>query len=268
MKNKDSTIKICLACDNNYAKHAGVVIASILHNATEEDSLAFYILDDEIKKNNITALESLKKIKNCEINFIKIDKSLFDDYKKVKTHKYVTLATYFRLKLPSLLPNIDKVIYFDCDFIVNTSLKELYNTDLEGCPIAGVRDIKKKMVLKNPTYVNAGMLIFDIDKMKELNLETKFLNWTQINMPQITCGDQEIINEVCIGNIKILDEEWNVQSSNFTNRSSFTKKPKGIHFISKRKPWNFGSYSYHRNFYFKYLQLTPWAQNSWERFLW
>ena len=268
MQNKDSMIKVCLACDNNYAKHAGVVITSILHNALEDDSLTFYILDDGIETKNKEALKSLKKLKECEINFIKIDKSLFKDYKKVKTHKYVTLATYFRLKLPSLLPNVDKVIYFDCDFIINTSLKDIYNTDLQNCPIAGVRDIKKKLVLKNPTYVNAGMLIFDIEKMRELNLEAKFLKWTQENMSKITCGDQEIINDVCKGCIKILDDEWNVQSSNFTNRSSYTKTPKGIHFISKRKPWNFGSYSYHREYYFKYLQLTPWAQTTWERFIW
>ena len=73
------------------------------------------------------------------------------------------------------------------------------------------------MLKINPTYVNAGMLIFDLKKIKELDLEEKFLKWTQNNHEKITCGDQEIINEVCKGQIKILDNEWNVQSSNFTS---------------------------------------------------
>lgn len=268
VQKKDTEINICLACDNNYAKHAGVVIASVLYNASPDDKLTFYILDGGIKTRNKIALESLKTIKDCTVNFIPIDKSLFKEYQIVKTHKYITIATFYRLKLPSLLPNIDKVLYFDCDFVINTSLKEIYFTDLEGKPIAGVHDIKKKMVLKNPTYVNAGMLIFDISKMKELDLESKFLNWTKENSQKITCGDQEIINEVCKNQIKILDDEWNVQSSNFTNRSNYTKNPKGIHFISKRKPWHYGSFSYHKDYYFKYLQLTPWANNSWKIFLW
>ena len=264
----DNGINICLACDNNYGKHAGVVIASILANADEEDCLNFFILDGGIKGECKKDLESLKTIKDCSINFIKIKSELFDEYKKVKTHSYVTLATYYRLKLPTLLPDIEKVIYFDCDFVINDSLNKLYKIDMEDKPIAGVQDIKKKMLVKNPTYVNAGMLIFDLKRMRELNLEEVFLNWTQKHLVNITCGDQEIINEVCKGQIKLLPDEWNVQSSNFTNRSSYTKNPKGIHFISKKKPWHYGSYSYHKSYYFKYLQLTPWALKGKDRFVW
>ena len=263
-----NSINICLACDNNYARHAGVVIASILSNATCEDFIEFYILDGGINNENKKGLESLKSIKNFNLHFVDIDKSLFERYEKVKTHKYVTLATYYRLKLPSLLPNIDKVIYFDCDFVINSDISELYNFDLKNMPIGGVRDIKKKALIKNPTYVNAGMLIFDLEKMRGLDFETKFVEWTEKHLVYITCGDQEIINEVCKGQITILPDEWNVQSSNFTNRSSYIKNPKGIHFISKRKPWDFGSYSYHKKYYFKYLQMTPWALKGYQKLIW
>ena len=264
----NNKINICLSCDDNFAKHAGVVIASILFNANTNDEITFFILDGDISNSNINKLEELKKIKKCSINFIKINKEIFRDYENVKTHDYVTLATYYRLKLPSLLPNIDKVLYFDCDFVINSELTELFNTDLENNPIAGVLDIKKSKVCKNPTYINAGMLIFDMQKMKQLDLEKKFYEWTKKNIDKITCGDQEIINEVCKGQIKVLDSEWNVQSSNFTNRSSYMKNPKGIHFISKKKPWNFASYSYHKSYYFKYLQLTPWALKGFNKFVW
>ena len=40
-------INVCLACDDNYAKYAGVVIASILDRANPDDSMCFYILDGE-----------------------------------------------------------------------------------------------------------------------------------------------------------------------------------------------------------------------------
>lgn len=264
----NSKINICLACDNNYAKHAGVVIASILHNATQNDQLAFFILDGNIDKTNKEHLLTLKKIKDCEINFIQINDALFKDYKKIKTHSYITLAAYYRLKIASLLPQIDKVIYFDCDFVINTSLQDLYNSDMGGMPIAGVLDIKKKKLISNPTYINSGMLIFDLKKMREINLETMIIEWANKNTENITCGDQEIINEVCKGQISILADEWNVQSSNFTNRSSYTNTPKCIHFVSAKKPWHFGSYSYHKKYYFKYLQLTPWALKGYEKIVW
>ena len=254
----DKNINVCVACDNNYSKYAGVVIASVLANSNEDENLSFYILDGGIEQSQKDKILELKSIKDCNIKFVNIDENLFEEYKKVKTHAYITLSTYYRLKLPTLLPNINRIIYFDCDFVVNSSLLDLFNTDLGVFPIAGVKDIDIKKVKINNSYVNAGMLVMDLANMRKLDLETKFLDWTREHINTIKCGDQEIINETCKGMIKIVDDEWNVQSSNFTNRSSYTHNPKGIHFVARKKPWHFASFSYHRDFYFKYLQLTPW----------
>lgn len=259
---ENNKINVCLACDDNYARHAGVVIASILANANSEDELTFYVLDGGILDENKNRILELKSIKNCDINFIKIDESMFEDYKKVKTHSYITLATYYRLKLPTLLPDVSRVIYFDCDFVINSSLKDLFNKNLGDLPLAGVRDINKRELRKNHNYVNAGMLVMDLDNLKKQNIETQFLEWTKEHIDTIKLGDQEIINEVLKDRILIVEDEWNVQSSNFTNRSSYTNKPRAIHFVAKKKPWHYGSFSYHRALYFKYLQLTPWKMSD------
>ena len=142
--------------------------------------------------------------------------------------------------------------------VINSSLKELFNTEMGECLVAGVRDINKRMLKKNPSYVNAGMLVFDLKNMRANNTEERFLSWTIQNAESIKVGDQTIINEVCKNKIKIVHDKWNVQSSNFTNRSSYTNKPSVVHFVAKKKPWHWASFSYHRDLYFKYLQLTPW----------
>ena len=152
--------------------------------------------------------------------------------------------------------------------VINSSLKDLFNTDMGESAIAGVRDINKRMLNKNPNYVNSGMLVLDLKQMRTQNLEEKFLEWTKAHIDTIKMGDQEIINEVEKGRIVIVDDEWNVQSSNFTNRSSYTNNPKVIHFVARKKPWHFASHSYHRPLYFKYLQLTPWALKDEEKFHW
>ncbi len=257
-------INICLACDDNYSKYAGVVIASILYNANSSDELCIYVLDGGVSDKHKEEILSLKSIKNSEISFVDIDQSLFTEYSKIKTHSYVTIATYYRLKLPSLLPNIDRIIYFDCDMVINSSLKELFNTEMGECLVAGAKDINKRMLKKNPTYVNAGMLVFDLKNMRKDNTEEKFLSWTIQNTESIKVGDQTIINEVCKNRIKIVQDKWNVQSSNFTNRSSYTNKPSVVHFVAKKKPWHWASFSYHRDLYFKYLQLTPWKLSDWD----
>ena len=251
-------INICIACDDNYSKYAGVLIASILFNADKTDELTFYILDGGISASQKEKIRSLACIKQCRINFVPIDNSLFDDYANIKTHKYISIATYYRLKLPSLLTKVNKVIYFDCDMVVNSSLAPLFNEDLNGCVLAGVRDINKKRLKKSSKYVNAGMLVMDIDAMKRENAEDKFLEYTKSHFGKIKAGDQDILNEALKGKIKIVEDTWNVQSSNFTNRSSYVEKPNVIHFVAKQKPWHKYSFSYHREYYFKYLKHTPW----------
>ncbi len=253
-------INVCVACDDNYSKHAGVLIASILANANQEDNLSFYVLDGGISPVKKEEILSLKEIKNCEINFISVDNDNFSEYKKIKTLEHISFVTFYRLKLPSIFPDLNKVIYFDCDMVANHSLKELFETDIASHCVAGCLDIgTKKTSFKNKkNYVNAGMLVFDLEKMRELDIENKFLKYSQTATNGLKYADQDIINYTCRDLIYILDERWNVQSSNFTNRSSYTNEPRIIHFIAKRKPWTYISFSYHRDYYFKYLQLTPW----------
>ena len=95
-------VNVCVACDDNYSKYAGVVIASILSNASNSTNLYFYVLDGGISETHKKEILSLQNLKNCSINFIKINDKDFDEYQKVCTHKYITIATYYRLKLASL----------------------------------------------------------------------------------------------------------------------------------------------------------------------
>ncbi len=254
-------INVCISCDENYAKYASVVIASILYNAQDEDFLHFYVLDGDISSESKSKILSLTKIKPCEIDFIKVDETKLEIYKQINTHEYITLPTYYRLILSELLPDVDKIIYLDCDTVVNTSLKDLFETDLAENIIAGVLDarVKHKKKWKNSKYINAGMVVFDLDKIRKEDIEQKFVQFTKNNPEKIETGDQDIINYTLEGRIKILPDEWNVQVSGFASRTSFTKRPKIIHYIGYYKPWVFGSCTFFKDLYFKYLQLTPWA---------
>jgi lipopolysaccharide biosynthesis glycosyltransferase len=54
---------------------------------------------------------------------------------------YISIATYFRLLIPSLLPPIlNKVIVLDADILINGPLDSLWATEMAGQPIATVSD--------------------------------------------------------------------------------------------------------------------------------
>lgn len=266
MVESNEKINICLSCDDNYAKYAGVVITSVLTNALPEDKLNFYILDGGISVENKDKILSLKNIKDCDINFVSIDENLFSDFKNITTHAYISLPAYYRLKMASLLPDISRIIYFDCDVVVQKSLRNLFNIDMGEHALAGVSDVKKRMQKINPTYVNSGVLVMDLDNMRKQDLEAKFFEYTKEHYSEIVCGDQEIINQVCKGEIKLIDSKWNTQISNFSNRSDYTRNPYIIHYIGKNKPWQYASFSYRKDLFYKYLQLSPWTLNKDELF--
>ena len=260
-------INVCLACDDNYAKHAGVVIASILSNANVSDYLNFYILDGNISEENKSKLKSLKKIKDCNLEFITINESDFDSYKSLHNHEHLTVASFYRLKIASLLPQLERIIYLDCDVVINNSLSKLFELNIQDNVIAGVLDIDLK-VKNTKDYINSGVLLIDLNKIREQNIEEEFFNYSKNNFENIQLGDQGIINDVLTGKIYILDETYNVQSECFIRLSSFVKKPIIVHYIGPKKTWHLNSWSIHRGLYIKYLQLTSWKMSIFDKCLW
>ena len=206
-------INVCLACDDNYAKYAGVVIASVLANANKNDELCFYILDGGIKNKNKEKISQLKSIKDCEINFVPIDNSLFTDYMDVKTHAYISIPTFYRLKLPSLLPNVKRVIYFDCDFVVTSSLARLFNKNMGDYPVAGVLDINKKALKLNPNYVNSGMLLFNCNYCRKEHFFDKVVDFAKNNAKIIEFCDQDSINKVVDEYKLVISPKYNLMDT-------------------------------------------------------
>ena len=121
---------ICLCADDNYAKYMGVTMASILKNAADDENIIFHIIEPNISEDTKNKLLSLKKIKNCEIKFY-----------RVENNKYDNLAICLRLLIPELINNTDKVLYLDSDIIINGSLKELFSTDIDDYYALVVKDL-------------------------------------------------------------------------------------------------------------------------------
>lgn len=273
-------IPICFATDDKFFKCLCVCVASILKNANVDDEFEFYILNSNcISHENKNIFTELKKIKNFEVYYIDVDKDVIENLLK-KAGITIAPETYFRLFLSSLLPkHLTKVIYLDGDTIVCESIKDLFMTDLSDYYIAGVEDIgyydnsicfgRKR---ENFTYVNAGLILVNLEKFRKENVELKFISF--LNNPGIKLfhHDQDIINFVLHDKCKILDLRYNVQDT-FYNISKGVrlhpaqdrikkalKNPAIIHFSGSSKPWKF-SYSVYAKYWFKYLKYTPYKHN-------
>ena len=119
----EKKINICLAADENYIKYLIVTIISILKNADKQDEFSFYILCNDICDNSKEIILNLGRKKKCMFHFVDVDIKNFEQYPKGGEH--ITNTTYFRYKIAEFLPNVDKIIYLDCDVIVKKSLRNI-----------------------------------------------------------------------------------------------------------------------------------------------
>ena len=117
-------MNICFTVDEKFIPQFEVTMTSILSNANKDDEFNFYLVTDGLKSR--TKKKLTKKYSNLVI--VELERGgEFEKYPLVSNSSYIV---YLRLKIPSLLSNLDKILYLDSDLIVTGSLKSLYDTDI------------------------------------------------------------------------------------------------------------------------------------------
>lgn len=128
-----------------------------------------------IKDEQIEFLNRIVKTKNQENRVIKVD--VTDLYEKEfgnckNENAYCTPYTLLRL-LADLVPEMpDKVLYLDIDMMAGDDISKLYNIDIKDYEYAAVKE-KYGSVFIWPDYINAGMLLLNMEKIKETGLLEK-----------------------------------------------------------------------------------------------
>lgn len=229
---------VVFASSDMYSSLLLVSLTSLLENNSNEfDCINVYILDDGIKENNKNKIYNLSQKYNCEIYFIKTInlESLEVKLTKHKTLSGDSLTTYSRLFLPSLLPNdVDKVLYLDCDGLILDSYRNLWDIDISDYFCAGILDAMSDTFLRclgyeeDVSYVNAGVLLINLKKWREENVEEKFIEFLSKNQGEFFFHDQGVINNVFINKIKIIEPKYNLQYYFQFYDYKLSKKLKGI----------------------------------------
>lgn len=271
IQNPDN-INVCFSTDNNYAQHCAVAITSLLLNTKTNKNIDIYILNDgSLSRKNRYKISSLSSFKSgTQITFLDVNKSLFKDF-PILTETHFTEAIYYRYIIPNLLNNLSKVIYLDSDIIFKADINDLYIYNLQNNYIAAVQDIigrenQKRLELNSGKYYcNSGILLMNLDSLRENNIPEKLQDWTIANKDSVKWPDQDAINVVLEDKILYLGLAWNFQyflddSEMDFNPEEFERakqNPKIVHYIGYIKPWEGKIKRMYGDLYFKYLKLTP-----------
>ncbi|MEI0491360.1 glycosyltransferase family 8 protein [Brachyspira intermedia] len=259
---------ICFTSNDKYAPFMSTVIVSILKNSKEDENFYFHVITNDISDENKNMIEKLKEIKTFDIKYYIPNVEKYNKwFEKINHKRYYDPSHFYRLDIPTLTSSCDKILYLDCDIIVNSSLSELFDMDISEYFAFAVEDkgdlnflnkYKIKIGLEDKhKYFNAGILLLNnklyLEKNLDLECESYFNKYCNI----IECADQDILNYLFKDNVKFIDNKWNDFTSKNVNTSSI------IHYVGKIKPWNRNCPSNEAvELFWNYFYYTPYYQQN------
>lgn len=202
-------IPIVFCFDNNLAFPACVALSSLLMNAKEDTFYDIFIIHSCKQTLNHEDIDRLPSYyKNCRIQYRTVD-STFDGAFEIRG---ITTPAYYRLLIPELIPEYDKVLYSDVDVIFRSDLSEFYNVDIAGYYVAGVDSLSnfqpELVKYYNDTVgtapdgiIYSGNLVINSKEILKDNLISRF---KELAKNRYTFQDMDVLNIACRGKIKYL----------------------------------------------------------------
>ena len=209
-------MNIVYSSSDSYAQVMGVSLFSLLKNNTDSPELNIFIIDNNISDKNKDKVVSMCRSFDRGVTFIPIA----DIEKLAGTSIDVgrwNISTFARLFYGSLLPeSVEKVIHVDCDTMVMSSLRPLWETVIEGKAVAGalecIGDSYKTEIgmAKDDIYINAGNVMLNLKYIRERGLEESFKKFIASHS-RLSFMDQPVLNACTANDEKlVVDLRYNL----------------------------------------------------------
>lgn len=270
-----NTVPVVFAFDNNLVLPACVCISSLMMHAREDTFYDIFILHSRKVALDRSGLDRIPRFyPRCWIQYRQVDDT-FDSAFEIRG---ITTPAYYRLLIPELIPEYDKVIYSDVDVIFRMDLSELYRTDVSDYYLAATRDVGLNFSgdgiryvlslggLIRGQYLQSGFILMNSRKIRQDNLVDVF---RELAKRKLKYQDQDILNLACVGRVLFLPMKYNMTDYSYSfinqNRSEIRTlcdeaetgealKTGNIHF-NGHKPWK--KYSLNFDIWWEYYRKSP-----------
>lgn len=269
-------IQIVCCIDNNFVMQYMSMIVSMRIN-NPHDVFFIHLFGNNLKEDVVSSVMSFTQSQNMEIKVYDIDVShLSDSFPQMDNH--ISLATYMRCFVADYLPaNLNKILYLDCDILVLSRLRSLWEEDLGEASVLCVEDMWA-LHENNPerlgypmsySYFNAGVLVINLDFWRSHNITQKSLQFLSLRSEILTFHDQDILNYLLHDTKRFVCPKYNMQDGFYRRRRKYMRKvlaneadlwlwnPVIVHFTGGKKPWHYKSYHPLKSVYRTYLEKTP-----------
>lgn len=267
----DNNIVITSNFNNGYAPIFDVFLQSAIEKFSEHNNYDILILSRDISERNKTILlNTIKNKTNVSIRFINPEKYLKDLNLDIKDKDVYTIDLYYRVIIPQILKNYNKILVVDADMIATEDLANLYNENIDEYLAAGVIDTvhqgllkvidtkvmkytKEILKLTNPySYINTGVLLFNAENYRKKYSLEYLKNFIKEKMNIVDIYEQDMLNILLNNNIKFVNHKWNfytltnhwvkscIENATASDYKEYlNSKQKGgiVHYANVPKPW-------------------------------
>jgi len=255
-------LNILLSTNRSYIPLLTVMLHSLFDN-NRDCAVNIHLLHAELNEDDLSIVEKTVKRYGGKLCSYRIDvKSLSEAIHKPteanedpREKSRLPMETYFRLLCIDYLPkSIKKVLYLDCDVIVNGSLKELYNMDLTDYMFAAADDFLEALELpadhwqrgiiyshipETFKYVNAGVLLMNIDRFRQVITTEEIISIIDEHGDLLIWHDQDFINYLFYKYIYHFDYKLYNYFPVYPDWEDLEPgRPVIIHYGGDFKPWN------------------------------
>ena len=208
---------IAYACDKNYAALTAIsAVSALRHNPGARIVLLGYNLEADAQK----LVRSRVETAGGEFAYEDVSSSI-GKLVRLGACPYTSYAAYARIFISDVLAGEGRILYLDCDTLVDGPLDELFATDLQGKPFALGYDCVLchfKRYIRHPLerpYYNSGVMLIDLDAWRSHRCTERILAELEHPSGPNPLGDQDIIVRVFPQETRPIGPKWNFLSQFF-----------------------------------------------------
>ena len=191
-------IHISYSLDNKLTFPTLVSMTSGLENNNFEANLIVHhlLFSGNYNTSNINIFESLKENYEVKINYYIIP-PIFNSSRRWTDG---TDCVYYKIILPLMFPDLERIIYLDGDTLIRKDIWEMYNYPFNGSYILGhpffTPEAVDRFKINATHYINGGCLLFNIEKIRKDKKDVDLLQFTIKRNNKLRFREQDSINYI------------------------------------------------------------------------
>lgn len=215
-------VEVAVAADANYFDGMLVTVASVAVNATRDLDIRFHVLDGGVQDADYAFMVKRIAELHPRVAFVRhtIDDSVFKDF---PTWAGSGRMTYARLLLPRLLPNVEHVLYLDCDILWTRNIADIWRRRRKEIVYQAVHENWSYILEKESRwfaardlkfvpgeYLTAGLSFFNLSEFRRLRLDEKAMSFLSQHR-DVQWPDQSALNALIWTEelpVSILTPDW------------------------------------------------------------